>query len=70
MPKEMGISAAFVSEVVLCHTHYEHRRGKTDCASSVNGMRLMSNNMGLLLSFLSRKTHLPLHGVRSKEMGA
>lgn len=60
IPKEMGISAAFVNEVVLCYTRYEHRRGKTDCVSTVNGMCFMINNMGSLLSFWSRKTDLPL----------
>lgn len=45
IPKEMGISAAFVNEGVLCHTHDEHCRGKTDCASAMNGMHFMFNNM-------------------------
>lgn len=30
IPKEMDFSAAFVNEVVLCHTHYERGRGKTE----------------------------------------
>lgn len=65
----MDISASFVNEPVLCHTHEEHCSREHRLWSGMNGMRFMINNMESLLSFLSRKIDLFPRVIRNKRKG-